>query len=385
MKKLLLWVALMIMGATMMSAKDFTGKKVYINPGHGGYWKGVFVEGLVDDAGNVLSPRFGDDRFVPTIPFPDKSEAGFWESKTNLVKGLELKRLLEEAGCEVMISRTANSETDDRDLAEISLEANRYLCETAKKNPHNVAFISVHSNALGVNKGVNYFLNLYNLDKGGIGKNPVHMELSKKMAEMAAPILMDNAIIEWRPAAAKVWEDEAFLGVTLGVLRHLDVPGFLVEGSFHDYQPETHRLLNEDYCKLSSYNMFRFFCEYFEVDKPSTGVVAGSVRDSQKIINEKNFSNWFKDSKDRFYPINGATITLIDADGATVQTYTTDQYYNGVYVFWNVTPGAYKVKMEAAGYDTQTIDVTVEAGDIADQVTFLHDPNYVAPVEENHN
>jgi hypothetical protein len=158
-----------------------------------------------------------------------------------------------------------------------------------------------------------------------------------------------------------------------------------VEGSFHDYQPETHRLLNEDYCKLSSYNMFRFFCEYFEVDKPSTGVVAGSVRDSQKIINEKNFSNWFKDSKDRFYPINGATITLIDADGATVQTYTTDQYYNGVYVFWNVTPGAYKVKMEAAGYDTQTIDVTVEAGDIADQVTFLHDPNYVAPVEENHN
>ena len=379
MKKVILGCAVALCSIAAMSAGDMTGKKVYINPGHGGYWNGGTIEQEVDANGNVITPRKGNDRFVATIPFPTESEAGFWESKSNLVKGLELKRLLEAAGCEVKMSRTENREEDDKDLKSIGLEANEYLGTAAAANPANVAFISVHSNALGTNGGTNYFLNLYNMDADNLGKNTSYMALGKDMATNSASLLMDNEITVWNPTAPKIWEDDKFLGYTLGVLRHLNVPGFLVEGSFHDYQPETHRLLNDDYCKLAAYNMYRFFCEYFGTDKPTTGVIAGSVKDDQKVIKEKQYKNWVKGTHDRFYPINGATVTLMNANGSTLKTYTTDSYYNGVYVFWDVTPGDYKVKIEASGYESQTIDVTVKAADIADQVTLLHDPNYVEP------
>ena len=372
-------MALMLLGVTTIGATDMTGKKVYINPGHGGYWNGGTIEQELDANGNVVTARKGNDRFVATIPYPAESEAGFWESKSNLVKGLELERLLTAAGAEVKMSRTQNREEDDKDLKSIGLEANDFLGTAAAADPNSVAFISIHSNALGSNGGVNYFLNLYNMDNDGLGKNATYMALGQSMATNSASLLMDNDITVWSPSAPKIWEDQKFLGYTLGVLRHLNVPGFLVEGSFHDYQPETHRLLNDDYCKLAAYNMYRYFCEYFQADKPATGVIAGSVKDDQKIINEKNFKNWVKGTHDRFYPINGAKVTLLDASGNALQAYTTDQLYNGVYVFWNVAPGSYQVKMEAEGYEAQTIDVVVKAAEITDQVTLLHDPNYVAP------
>ena len=379
MKKIILSVALMLCCGATIGAKDMTGCKVYINPGHGGYWNGGTIEQEVDANGNVTTARKGNDRFVATIPFPSESEGGFWESKSNLVKGLELQRLLKAAGCDVKMSRTTNTEADDKDLKVIGLEANDFLGTAAAANPANVAFISVHSNALGTNPGTNYFLNLYNMDADALGKNTAYMALGKSMATNSASYLMDNNITVWNPSAPKIWEDDKFLGYTLGVLRHLNVPGFLVEGSFHDYQPETHRLLNEDYCKLAAYNMYRYFCEYFGADKPTTGVIAGAVKHDQKVIKEKQFKNWVKGTHDRLYPINGAKVTLMNASGTTLKTYTTDQYYNGVYVFWDVTPGDYKVKIEADGFDTQTIDVTAVAAEITDQVTMIHDPNYVEP------
>ena len=47
------------------NAKDLTGKKIYINPGHGGY--------------------DSNDRNVPTIPFAAGDNNGFYESSCNLV------------------------------------------------------------------------------------------------------------------------------------------------------------------------------------------------------------------------------------------------------------------------------------------------------------
>ena len=371
MKKILLSVLMMLVGLTQIQAADMTGKKVYINPGHGGYWNGGTIDQEVDEAGNIVVARKGNDRFVATIPYPEESEAGFWESRCNLIKSFELKRLLELAGCEVKMSRTENREEDDKDLSAIGEEANAYLGEAAKKNPNNVAFIAVHSNALGKNTGINYFLNLYNKDNDGLGKNVTYMALSQSMAMNSAAVLMDNDLNVWKPVAPKVWEDKKFLGFTLGVLRRMNVPGFLVEGSFHDYQPETHRLLNEDYCKLSAYNMYRFFCEYFQAEYPSTGVVAGSVKDSEQILERPQFKNWVKDSHDMLCPINGAQVTLLDTNDKVVGTYTTDNNYNGVYVFWEVKPGDYKVKIDAEGYDTKTLAVKVEASKIADQVTLM--------------
>lgn len=343
----------------MIEAKDLSGVKIYINPGHGGY--------------NMTAEK--NDRNIPTIPFEPLDENGFWESSCNLVKGLELQRLLTESGATVMMSRTQNRDEDDKDLSEIAEEANSFGAD---------AFISVHSNALGSNNGTNYLLCLYKGVAGGAAGEAAK-PVDKEMADMAWDYLYDNNITVWTgnfsPDNPCIKDDYHFLGYYLGVMNPLTVPGFLVEGSFHDYEPETHRLLNDDYAELTAVCLHRFFCDYFGAEKPGTGVIAGSVKDSQRVMTHQRFNNYVKKSHDQYQPLNGAEVTLMDASGNTLDTYTTDQYYNGVYVFRDLVPGSYKVRMEADGYVTQEKDVTVEADKTTSFYTLLEDPNYIPPAK----
>ena len=338
----------------MSQAGDLTGKRIYVNPGHGGY-------------------DLANDRNVVTIPFAQGDTLGFYESTCNLVKGLELRRLLQEANATVMISRTLNRDQDDKVLSEIAEEANAFNAD---------AFISVHSNALGANGGTNYLLNLYKGNENaeaGVPWNPV----SKDMAMKAWPFLYENNLTVWTagsPSNPIVRDDYHFLGYYLGVMRPLTVPGFLVEGSFHDYKPETHRLLNKDYARITAVNLYRFFLDYFGADAPQVGEIMGSIKDSQRVMNDPRFANFVKNTHDQYMPINGAKATLLDANGNELNSYTCDNFYNGVYVFRDLAPGNYKVRMEAEGYETQTKDVTVTAAKTTSFVTQLVDPSYEPPV-----
>lgn len=367
MKKLLIALSIATCTFVGMEAKDLSGVKIYINPGHGGYWNGG-ADSVFNEDGTLLLVK-GNDRNVPTINFEPLDTNGFWESKCNLIKSLELKRLLEQAGATVKLSRTLNREIDDKPLRMIGKEANAFGAD---------AFISIHTNAAGERARVNYFLNVYNKDASGLGKNVTNMALSRHQATMSISYLMDNDITVWSPRLI-VTEDKPFLGYSLGVLRHLDIPGFLVEGTFHDYRPETHRLLNEDYAKLHAWNVFRFYCDYFGADQPNYGVVAGAVKDSKRVMTHERYHNWIKGSHDMYQPLNGADVTLIDANGNVVGTYKTDNNYNGVFVFWNVKPGKYTVKMEANGYKTVEKAIEVKAGEMCDFVEMLNDPNYRIP------
>ena len=93
------------------------------------------------------------------------------------------------------------------------------------------------------------------------------------------------------------------------------------------------------------------------------------------------FNNFVKGSHDQYQPINGATITLMDSSGKVLDTYTTDDYYNGVFVFRDLLPGNYQVRMEAQGYITQTKEVTVTADKTTSFYTLLEDPNYIPPAK----
>jgi len=57
-------IILLFLIVTALSAQDFSGIKIYINPGHGG-----------NDPAN--------DRYIP--------QTGYWESEGNLTKGLYLR------------------------------------------------------------------------------------------------------------------------------------------------------------------------------------------------------------------------------------------------------------------------------------------------------
>ncbi|MDX1702142.1 MAG: hypothetical protein R3250_16065, partial [Melioribacteraceae bacterium] len=87
-----------LIASQILLAQDFSGIRIYINPGHGGY--------------------DSDDRFIPTT--------GFWESEGNLTKGLFLRSILDSLNATTAISRTTNTTADDLPLSVISAEANNF-------------------------------------------------------------------------------------------------------------------------------------------------------------------------------------------------------------------------------------------------------------------
>lgn len=342
-------------------AAGLNGIKIYVNPGHGGY-----------DA---------NDRSCWTIPVPETwtNPDGYWESKSNLTKGLALRDLLESAGATVIMSRTTNksgirdleyytnasaeikaelTNGDDRDLGEIAEEAN------ANQVDH---FISVHSNAL--NTMTNYLLMLYH---GENGKPTVAQ--SDLMAESSGNLQIQNQLTVWTSPAPLLRGDITFYGDSpdsptagLGVLRPLKVPGFLSEGSFHDYPPESHRLMNADYCKLEALRMYQHFHKWFGRDLPQTATISGWVKSANEkvdVLNQPKFT-YVANSDDQWLPLNGAKVELYDATGRLLQTDTTDNWYNGIFAFYDLTPGQYKVVASMPKYETVEMAVTVKAEEIA--------------------
>ena len=334
---------------------DFNGIKIYLNAGHGGY--------------------DSNDRSCWTVPVPETwtNPAGYWESKSNLTKALALEEMLKKAGATVIMSRRTNNSGirdldyypgateaekaelrngDDRDLSAIAEEAN------ANDVDH---FLSIHSNAL--NGQTNYLLMLYH----GYNDQPT-VPLSDKMAESSGNIQILNELTVWTSPKPLLRGDFTFYGddMGLGVLRPLTVPGFLSEGSFHDYAPETHRLMNEDYCRLEALRMFQHFHKWFDVQLPQTATISGWVKSSNELVDvlgEPKFV-YVKNSDDRWLPLNGAKVELYKGETKVAEK-TTDDWYNGVFAFYDLEPGTYKLVVTKDKYSTYSEEITVAAEEIS--------------------
>lgn len=355
-----IFVLALIALCVVLSAADFNGVKIYVNPGHGG-WD-------------------SNDRNIQTIPFAMGDTLGFWESKSNLIKGLYLRELLQSQGATVYMSRTLNRTQDDRSLSEIAAEA----------NANNVdAFLSIHSNAVGANQGTNYLLLLFH----GRDNAPKYPQ-SLVQAQKAWPRLINNQLTTWThyTTSTNIRGDSTFYGTYgLGVLTPLVVPGFLSEGSFHDYKPETHRLLNSDYCKLEATNFHRYFCDYFQADLPATGMIAGFVKGAEQTINHPQYI-YKAGTHDRWLPLNGARVKLMNAAGDSLMGYQVDTLYNGVFAFHQLQPGTYKLRFTAANHTAKDTTVTVAAAATTYARMLLVNPslvvqrdttpNYPSPVQE---
>jgi len=348
--KKIYYLFLSIILCSSLSAADFSGVKIYINPGHGGY-------------------NGANDRNILTINYELGDTLGFWESWSNLQKGLALRDMLQAANATVYISRTRNRDGngslnpdgtnadasdndglggDDRSLSQIAEEA----------NANNVdAFLSIHSNA--ANTSTNYVLLLFH----GYDNAPT-VAASVPMATACWPRLMSNQLSVWThyTTSSNIRGDFSYYNNStgLGVLRPLTVPGFLSEGSFHDYQPETHRLLNQDYRKLEANNFYKYFCDYFQKDLPSTGVIAGFVKGKDETIVNARFT-YKAGTTDRWLPLNGAKVKLMNNAGDSLNVYHVDSLYNGIFAFHNLTPGTYKLRFEATDHNTKDTTITVTA------------------------
>lgn len=385
--------------------KNASELRIYLNPGHGCYGP--------------------NDRPMPTIPYPNLPETGrpdkkgFYESTTVLMRTLPMVDKLVKMGVKrenIMLSRTDNGPypyvTDDPENDKFDRPLSE-ICEEVDANNMDF-FISVHSNAATDGGNTNYPLILYRgRDKEGNDLVPGSRDMAIKMWE---PHYMDELDPQsyYSRTNVNVRGDISFYGSSsvrhgthgdyegwLGVLKH-GVPGFLIEGYFHTYQPARHRALNPDYCKQDAIRMSRGLADIFNLPAEKTGYIMGTVKDLHERIVNPVF-HYAPRTNDQWLPLNGATVTLFKGDKA-VKTYQVDTLYNGIFVFEDLEPGEYTVRATLKGYKEQgkfTADATsteyqnlvaqsmeklvVKANQTAYTKLYLEVEGYEPPADTYHN
>ena len=315
-------------------AQNLSGIKICIDPGHSGHES--------------------DDRYI--------AFTGFWESEGNLAKATAVEKYLEALGANIILTRRGNGNDypDDLSLSQ----------RVAVANSNNVDhFHSIHSN--GYNGKSNYSLMLFQ----GNDNKPTWDEALELSNIMGKKLKSHN-----RTTALYVRGDFDFYGTGqayLGVLKNLQMPGQLSEGSFHDYIPESFRLQNNDYKKHEAWAITRSFIEYFEAGDLPHGIIAGTVKDLQRSVEYPYITG-----ADKRLPINNITVTLEPGN----KTYIGDKMNNGFFMFDSLEPGEYKVVMDANYYHADSITVTVTANKTVFADKYLKsDSTYVGEPEEPKN
>ncbi len=332
--------------------------KIYINPGHGGYDS--------DDRLMYIYPIFVDVS-NSTLNEKDgyKREQSFWESVSNLDKGLRLDTILRDLGFQTKMSRVTNTTADDRSLSGISAEASTWKADF---------MLSIHSNA---GNPANYILQLHSGitpgDEYGLEGYPEKVPQAICDEARAITTLMgqnqySNQVSCWS-REPNIAGDKTFARKIMGwsngygVMRNLKVPGTISEGMMHDYLPETYRLMNIDYKRQESFQFAKTFYTYFCEKELPYGAIGGKIYD---VYQKQEFPNYKarKDTRDEYRPILRGLVELWQGD-QLLDTYVTDTLYNGVYYFWNLQPGIYTVKATPAGYYPQEQTIEVKNNEIS--------------------
>ena len=400
MKKIFMVLAAALLTLSM-SAADLTGKRIYINPGHGSWGP--------------------NDRPMATIPYPElpttgmPDTLGFYESNTNLWKCMYLGEKLEAIGATVFYSRTQSGPwpytmvdgdypdyvwnkgtgiadpalgwqvTDSYDAHPDYEKYNRNLSEICEEvEAYNVDyFISVHSNA-AASTTTNYPLFLYKGDDARSSANYIEGNWEKCNAcwnyrneIMTSGIDPSSAY----KTSTNLRGCDNFYGYTLGVLKH-STSGFLVEGYFHTYQPARHRALNQDYCHMEGLAYYRGIVDYYGADKENVGYILGTVKD----LNNKMSNNLFTyqpKTNDQWVPCNGAEV-ILKKGGVEVARYNVDTLYNGIFVFKGLEPGDdYSLDASCDGYfplaDEYKVPFEVKANATTYPMIYLADTAWTPP------
>ena len=317
--------------------------KIYINPGHGG-WDS-------DDRLMYLYPIFVNQ----VVQEPYTREQSFWESQSNLDKGMRLDTMLCDLGFQTKMSRITNTTADDKDLYDIVVEANTYGANF---------MLSIHSNA---GNPSNYILQLYSGrtegDNSSYSDMPVNEVTSRKIATLMGDNQYMNEVSCWT-RVPMIAGDKTFAKNIMGwsngygVLRWLRVPGTLSEGMMHDYLPETYRLMNIDYKRQESFYFAKTFYTWFCEKELPYGAIGGRIHD---VYQKQLFPDYKpnKNTRDVYRPILKGLVELWQND-QKIASYTTDTLYNGCYFFWDLKPGTYVVKAVPEGYYPQEQTLVVE-------------------------
>lgn len=310
-------------GVMPASAAVFTGKKYYINPGHGGH----------------------DSNDRPT-PLPLGVEI-FYESDGTLSRGKFMKTFIETYGGSVKMSRTTNTSADDLALSTIASQSNTY----------GGYFMSLHTN--GANNSANYIVAFFRSASGSPSTNTIGG--SQTMTKAAVDWQNNNHLSNLTYTTQRALGDYSFYGYNLGVLRTNNRPGYLVETIFHDYRPDGLRLKSDIYNKYTAWQLV-MGARQNSGGTSSTGngnikgCIIGDIRDKSETC---GYTNYTSRGRDTYLAVNSAKVVLKNSAGTTVSSMTTDKCHNGLFGFFELAAGTYTLEFSKDGYKTQTKTVTV--------------------------
>lgn len=354
--------------AKRASSTDPADYKIYINPGHGGYDS--------DDRLMYLYPIFVNQ----VVQEPYTREQSFWESVSNLDKGMRLDTMLSTLGFQTKMSRIANTSEDDRSLSGISKEASTWNADF---------MLSIHSNA---GNPSNYVLQLHSGitpgDPYGLDGYPEKVpewvcDAARKITTLMGNNQYSNQVSCWS-REPNIAGDKTFARTIMGwsngygVMRNLKVPGTISEGMMHDYLPETYRLMNIDYKRQESFQFAKTFYTYFCGKELPYGAIGGKIHD---VYQKQLFPDYKarKGTRDEYRPILKGLVELWQND-QLLKTYVTDTLYNGVYYFWDLEPGTYVVKAKPEGYYPQEQTIEVKNNEISYAIFALSLQRQTPPV-----
>ncbi len=398
MKKYILLLAAAVVAGFSLQAKTADEFRIYLNPGHGSYGP--------------------NDRPMPTIGHPytgqlnaegtgwiDTDTLGFYEGRGTLPRAFGIGDYLKSVGVKsenIVYSRLANGPwpytppVSSYDPDAIYNKNLADICEEVEEGNFDM-FISSHSNASNDGTTTNYPLFLYRgYDTGTTGPagyNGPGVEGSDDMARTVWPFHYMGEIepqSHYSLTNMNVRGDISFYGSYstatrnngkqysgyLGVLKH-GVPGYLLEGFFHTYQPSRHRALNFDYDRLEGIREARGVATYWGFNLTGKGEIAGTVKDLHEKIVDSHYKYAYG-SDDQWLPINGAQVVL-KKNGTEVATYNVDNEWNGFFAFFDLEPGNYTVEATAEGYKLleEPIAATVTANNTCYSFIKLESENYV--------
>ena len=424
MKKFLFSAIAVALALGASAQKTTEDVRIYINPGHGSW--GPNNRHMATIGHNPISSEN-----------PDTTD--FFESNTNLQKGLALLDKLVEYGVPFDRTKNQTNENPNRIGAALDLsqnivmshvkcgpypysnvkdealgyipddqknDFNRNLSEIAAEVDANNfdMFISIHSNASTDGNTTNYLYFAYDskiLKSDGTPKAGYEEEgaaLKAAAIEMSRcgwnHRILDRhtqwSHYDYTMTAADVAAGNGKIGYqALGVLNHA-VPGYLVEGYFHTYQPARHRAMNFDVDRLEGVDYARGVADYYGWEKENYGAIYGIVRDKYTKFSDAVYTPK-GGTPDIYKPLNDVEVTLKDSEGNVVDTYKTDVNYNGAFVFKKVQPGNYTVEFNHPAYKSEvyadnkpssepiTLSVNVQAAKTEYPYVFLVDTGYVAP------
>ena len=333
MKKFNILILMLFCATLSLGAASKT--KLYVNPGHGGYTS--------NDRQTPMPSVNGVKLPVGSNGYNNSN--CFWESSGNTYRALGVQYFWKKrVNSNIVLSRSSNTQSGDLTLSSISAASSSY----------GGYFMSLHTNA--GNASANYMIVMCRSKSKSdySAYNSTSLTMSKAAANWQDYVRLTSVTYS---TPRGMTDRQFYNGSSLGVLNTNTAPGYLAESWFHDYRPEAFRLCSEGYNYFLAWQLLRAYIESPGLDVNLYPIIVGDIRDLSKSC---GYTSYKTRERDRYLAINGAKVTLRNVATNGFKEYTTDQFNNGFYTFYDCVEGAtYEITVEKNGYKTVTKTITV--------------------------